>query len=192
MPPLVHVKPLNRWDNSSIRPGPVGSVGDVMLQTRLRSSNPDLPIRWDKTFKGQNASLYGSSLSDGGHRSYNTGAIGNRVINRNWAFGRRFITKCGWYVQDLRAPDKRVEPYMGALPQYEWRNKIAEVQNAKRTGNLFEYQGAWVNDGSPLRGGMYPRVTNVEGGILVPNNNPMLSQVQQPVQKTVTVGRINR
>lgn len=107
MAALVHVKPLNRWDFDSIRPGPVGSVGEVNVQTKLRTSMPSMPIRWDKTYSGQNGALYGSSITDGSHRSFNTGAIGNRVVDRNWAFGRRFITKVGWYHQDLRAPDKR-------------------------------------------------------------------------------------
>ena len=29
---------LNRWDKDSIRPGPVGSVGDVNVQVKLKKS----------------------------------------------------------------------------------------------------------------------------------------------------------
>lgn len=81
---------------------------------------------------------------------------------------------------------------MGAQPQYSWRNKIAEVKNAGSTGNLFQYSGVVANPQDQLRGGAFPSVTNVEGGLVQPNLQPMLSQVQQPVRKGVVTGRMNR
>lgn len=186
---LANVKPLNRWDYSSIQPGAVGSVGDVNLTPRLKSSLPG-DFRWESCYDGEKESLFGSSITDGQQKSFNTGAIGNRVIDRTWAGGRQFQTGHGWYYQDLRVPDKRIEPVMGTLPQYDWRNKIAAVNNAGKTGNLFQYNGAFTPPNGPLRGGLYPSVTAVEVG--VPNFAPMMSFTPLPPQKAVVAGRIMR
>ncbi len=162
------IKPLNRWDHSSIRPGPVGSVGDVLITERLKSSLPG-DFRWASYLHGNNESLYGSSVTDGQHKSFNSGAIGNKTIDTNWGGRRRFETEHGWRFQDMRAPDKSVEPMMGALPQYSWRNKLATVNSARQTGNLFPIpaDGQGLVDGPAnglTRGGAYPRVTDVQGG----------------------------
>lgn len=55
---------------------------------------------------------------------------------------------------------------MGALPQYSWRNRIATVNNARTTGDLFPIprNGAGLIDAPQnglTRGGAYPRVTDV-------------------------------
>ncbi len=162
------IRPLNRWDYSSIRPGPVGSVGDCLITERLKSSLPG-DFRWAPYLYGQNESLYGSSISDGSHKSFNSGAGSLKTIDTNWGGRRRFETRHGWYMQDIRAPDKRVEPMVGALPQYTWRNRIATVNNAQTTGNLFpipaDGQGLVDAPANGLaRGGQFPRVTDVQGG----------------------------
>ena len=41
---------LNTWNNKYIAPGPVSSVGDVLLGVRLKHSAPNLPLRWDPKF----------------------------------------------------------------------------------------------------------------------------------------------
>ncbi len=49
--------------------------------------------------------------------------------------------------------------------RYTWRNKLARIENQKRTGNLFAFKGPLVsNPDGPMRGGMYPRITDIAGG----------------------------
>src|SRR5689334_12063841 len=107
------VHPHSRWDHASIRPGPVGSVGDVLLTPRLKSSLPG-NFNWDAEYYGPNEPLYGSSISDGLYESYNSGGGPARTLDTVWYPRRQFKTSHGWYIQDLRAPDKRVEPIMGS------------------------------------------------------------------------------
>lgn len=56
---------INRWNNSFIQPGSVGSVGDVHVTPRLKHSCPELPIRWSRTYSGEGALQAGSNVQDG-------------------------------------------------------------------------------------------------------------------------------
>jgi len=159
------IKPLNRWDYSSIRPGSVGSVGDCLITERLKSSLPG-DFRWDPNTFGNNESDYGSSVQDGSKQSFNSGGGPARTLDTNWGGRRRFETSHGWRYQDLRVPDKRIEPVLGAMPQYSWHNRIATVNNARTTGNLFTVPRGGVLEGPSgvTRGGNFPLVTAVVGG----------------------------
>lgn len=117
--------------------GPVGSVGDVNLNVRLKHSMPDLDIRYDPTFSGKNAPDYGSSVTDGQNKSFFTHGMGNRVMNGNWGGSRDFKVSNGWKYQDLRVPDRRMEPITGNIPSYMWNNQVATVYEARRTGENF-------------------------------------------------------
>jgi hypothetical protein len=165
---LEATKPLNRWDYSSIRPGNVGSVGDCLITPRLKSSLPG-DFQWDREYYGKNEALYGSSTNNGTKLSFNSGGGPARTKDSNWGGRRSFKISHGWIYQDMRAPDKRVEPQMGALPQYSWRNKIAEVNHARTTGNLFPIPaGGLIRSSGQTRGGQYPRVTDVVSGDTTP------------------------
>jgi hypothetical protein len=63
----------------------------------------------------------------------------------------------------MRVPDRRVEPITGSLPQYDWRNKLAQVTMATTTGDLFPIppQGLISAPQGPSRGGQFPRVTDI-------------------------------
>lgn len=215
------LRPYNRWDHASIRPGPVGSVGDVLLTPRLKSSLPG-NFNWDAEYYGKKEALIGSSVSDGFYRGFNSGGGPAKTLDSNWGGRRRFKTSHGWYYQDIRAPDKRVEPEMGALPQYQWRNRIATINRAKTTGNLFTpLPTVGPPAGGLTRGGAYPVVTDVTGGaneagfspndtvnagppLLQPNFHPHLSSftssnsIREQVDsnrregKAGTLGRIHR
>ena len=157
------LKSLNRWDYSSIRPGPVGSVGDALITPRLKSSLPG-DFRWETDYYGNNESLYGSSITDGAKQSYNSGGGPARTLDTNWGSRRRFKTRYGYIFQNIHPPDKRVEPEVGELPQYSWRNKVARVDNLQKTGDLFKRTSGLVgNPNGPTRGGQFPRVTDVVG-----------------------------
>lgn len=159
------IKPLNRWDHDSIRPGPVGSIGGVNPVPRLKSTFPG-DFRWDEEFHGENEPRHGSNVTDGSFTNYNTGGGPSRVIDSNWGGRRRFETSHGWRYQDIRVPDRRIEPVLGQLPKYSWYNKIATVNNARNTGKLFSIPAGGIMGGANgvTRGGMYPRVTDVVGG----------------------------
>lgn len=66
---------------------------------------------------------------------------------------------------------------MGETPDYSWRNKLATVYNAKRTGNLFlPLPGGYVPaPGEIDRGSITPQVTGLEPGT-VPTNSTVVRQ----------------
>lgn len=156
-------RPLNRWDHDSIRPGPVGSVGDVHLTPRFKQSAPDLPMRFDPVFAFQNEVALGSNVTDGQHRNYDSGGGPARTRDTNWG-NKKFKTRHGWIMQDLRAPDTLHEPETGELPHYDWNNRIATAYNARRTGNQFLPlpHGYGPGPGDVPRGGQVPRIVATE------------------------------
>lgn len=183
------IRPLNRWDYDCIRPGIVGSVGDVLVSQRLKASAPG-DFRWRPEYNGKHESLYGSAITNGTHLSYNSGGGPARCIDSNWGGRRSFRINHGWYYQDLRAPDKRIEPVVGETPQYSWRNKIATVNRAKTTGDLFPIPaGGLISPptGNLTRGGNYPRVTDVVSADTTPGfgelNNGDFAASQLPNYK---------
>lgn len=175
---IDEIRPLNRWDYSRIQPGAVGSVGDVNLTPRLKHSAPDLPLRFQKEFAGKNSIFLGSNVCDGQHVGYDSGGGPARTVDSNWGGRRRFKTRHGYIMQDLRAPDNMVEPYVGSTPGYSWRNKLAKTVEAKRTGfNFLPLPGAYFPESHQVvRGGNFPYTTDIEPGTL-----SMGSVVGQPV-----------
>ena len=166
MTTITQYKRLNQWDNSSIRPGPVGSVGDTLGQVRLKHSFPNQGIRLDEQTKGNKQNRLGSNVSDGNHKSFSSGGRGDPYVSSSpWTGYRGAEVSHGLIFQDLRAPDKLHQPRVGALPQYSWDNRIATVYNAKRTGNLFlPLPGPYIlAPGEVPRGGQTPVLTDVQG-----------------------------
>lgn len=162
---IVAPRPLHAFDNDSIRPGPVGSVGDVLGFIQLKHSMPDLPIRTDKL-----SDTDGSNVQDGDKDSFTSKGGPARVNDSNWQSGRQFKTSHGWVIEDLRAEDRLHEPYLGSGPQYSWRNTIATTYAARRTGNLFLPLPGGYNPspGEVERGQVVPEITNIEDGELLP------------------------
>lgn len=204
---------IRKYKNTElIHPGPVGSIGDPLISSRLKSSLAG-NFNWDAEYYGQREPLFGSSISDGTRVSFNSGGGPARVNDSNWNGSRSFNTNHGYYYQDMVAPDKLVMPEQSSLPQYQWRNKIAEVRDAKRTGTLFlPLPQIDAPEGVP-RGGAVPRVTDVAGENTIPgydetpfqpNFHPHLSTnynesqvflgTNQRMRMTsgITTGRINR
>jgi hypothetical protein len=155
-------KKYNETDFQTIRPGPVGSVGDVLGMIRFKHSFPNQGLRFDPSYIGNKQNRLGSNVSDGNHKSFTTGGRGDPfVIDEPWNGHRHQKVKHGTIIQDLRAPDKLHQPYLGSLPQLSWQNQIATVYNAKRTGNMFlplpgPYQ---LSPGEVPRGGATPVIT---------------------------------
>jgi len=59
----------------------------------------------------------------------------------------------------------RIEPVMGSLPRYAWRNQVATINNAARTGEKFATLpgGYSPKPGGVPRGGNVPGVVAGEG-----------------------------
>lgn len=163
MEPIVNTRQLN--NHQRIAPGRVGSLGVTNQTFRLKHSAPDMPLRNDPNFSGYKSLRLGSNVQDGATLSYDSGGGPARTYDSNWNSGRSFKVANGWYYQDLRAPDTRIEPLMGSTGRYDWYNRVANVYESKRTGDLFlplpgPYQ---IAPGEVPRGGMTPRVTAEEG-----------------------------
>lgn len=181
MEPLVTNKSYHRWADSVMSPGIVGSVGDVLVTPFLKTSTIQLPRRVDPTFADHNACLLGSNISDGDLPSYTTGATNPRTYDSAWGGNRSFRDVKGWVFQDLRVPDKMVEPFVSSLGDYSWRNKVAKVNEAFRTGyNFAPVPGEYSSNGVP-RGGQIPRATEfVMDDTLYKENSFMPTLMQKP------------
>ncbi len=174
MEPLIERR--QRYNHCRVAPGAVGSVGDVLGSVRLKHSAPDLPIRWEKEFHGQKEKKLGANISDGDHEGYTSGGLGARVMDSNWQSGRGFRTADGWKIQDYRAADKLVEPYVGSTFDFSWRNRVATTYELKRPGDLFLHMpgGYAPHQGETSRGASV-RITAVEPGDLVPEQTVRMS-----------------
>lgn len=163
---IDEIRPLNRWDHARIQPGAVGSVGDVNLAPRLKQSSPDMPLRYDRHFSGKNEVFLGSNVTDGQHINYDSGGAGARTIDSNWGGRRHFKVRHGYIFQDMREPDTSSQPFVAATPQYKWKNQVATVYQAKRTGDQFlPLPGGYLPEPHQvLRGGTFPRTTDVDPG----------------------------
>jgi hypothetical protein len=173
---FVSKRPKQYRDNLFIQPGVVGSVGDVLGQVRYKHSAPDLPLRFDPHFAGKNEIFLGANVSDGQKVGYCSGGGPARLLDSNWESARSFRKCEGWLIQDLRAPDDRVEPFVGSTFDYSWRNKIATVYEAKRTGeNFLPLPGGYqLEPGEQARGGSGPRVTDITPGELTPGGESVV------------------
>ena len=158
----VYEKSQNNW---TIRPGPVGSVGDANLQVRLRGNMPDSKIRYDKEFSGVQEKYYGSTVQDG---DYGSGTA--RVIDRKFGSRPGHKTSVGWRFQDIIPTDRKSETTMQSLGRYKWDNQQATVIRAKVSGEKF-LPTSGVYDRSLLqttqslaRGNQVPRTVLTESG----------------------------
>lgn len=165
MTTLVHKKRLNVME--SARPGMQASVGDTLITPQLAVSTPGMPVRNDKIFYDRPSN--GSLMTP---QPY--------VMDSNWNMGRSENVAYGLIQQDLRAPDRLHEPINIGVPQYSWRNKIATVYEAKRSGFKFlPLPGPYkLAAGEMVRGGQVARTTDVEG----------LYKVVQSQQESPSVG----
>lgn len=158
---LTARKPLNRWANDRIQPGSVGSVGDANMRVRYKQNMPDAEMRFEPGTSGKALSRLGSILTDG---DMNDGDM-TRVNDDFFGGERNDRVANGWRFQDLRIPDTEMEPIQGGTPQYSWRNRIATVFDAKRTGEGFlPLPGPFqLGPGQTARGGSMPRTVAIQG-----------------------------
>ena len=149
----------NHW---TISPGPVGSVGDVNMQVRLKHNMPDAPLRFEKEFSGKNLKYLGSNVQDG---SFGSGAPA-RTIQRKMGIRNAEKTDIGWRKQDIIPVDRTTQPKFAPLGPYTWNNQRAQVFRAKISGQAFlpvppPYDKTQVGI---TRGNQVPRVVLTESG----------------------------
>lgn len=157
-----------------IAPGKVGSVGDVIPSVRFRQSAPDMAMRYDKNFSGASEQLHGSNVQDGFSYSFTSGGGPSRTIDSRLE-RKSFKTNHGWMYQDLRAPDKTLEPIMGSTGRYSWYNKLGTVYQAKVTGNSFLPLPGNYGTTSITRGNQIPRILAVDRPT-VPSLDPKIEE----------------
>jgi len=152
----------NPFNHEWIRPGQVGSVGDVLGQVRVRQSEPNMPFKYDKIFSGADEPFRGANIQDGYIGSWTSQGMAAKVLDSNWEANRSFKTAVGWVHQDISAPDKMVTPVYQAQPSYSWVNRQAEVKKALVSGqNFLPLPGGYQpGPGDIPRGGQVPRVTD--------------------------------
>lgn len=167
MDPYIEDYPYQRWSDSFIWPGPVGSVGDVNITPKLKTSCIELPRRVEKAFAGNRMCHAGTMVQDGDEMNYYH-ALGPRLIDSNWNSGRRRRIQNGWTKVDLQQPDMLTEPFVSQLGDYSWRNKVARVFAPQPD---VQPPGEYGSSGIP-RGGVVPRIIDFaqEDDIYLQNN----------------------
>lgn len=156
---LIETPQLNRWNKGSIRPGPVGSVGDALTAVRIQQSDPDMPVKFDKTFSGSNAPKRGSNVQDGSYASYSTGGYNSEVVTRK----RQKKSNIGTFMQQLSGNDRTFDAVMIPQPRQGFQTQAEAILH--RQGDKFQILpgGYGPEPGQLLRGGQVPRVVYNEG-----------------------------
>lgn len=155
---------LNRWDKDSIRPGPVGSVGDVNLQVKLKKSANYLPDRYQKEFSGKNEVWSGSNVSDGQWTGFTSGGRGAITVSTPLQYRSGFKTPVGYMFEDIVAPDRSLMAKMVPLGRYSWDEEKAKIYKAKNTGEQFLPLPDGYNKTSLPRGSQYPHIVANSSG----------------------------
>ena len=128
--------PLNLWNKSSIRPGPVGSVGETNIQVRLKQSAPDLAPRYDDIFSKSNEKYFGSNVTDGQYANFTSGGGGAITLQKRMGHRQGFKTALGWIHEDLRPTDRARMTIMNGVDTV-FNEQKATLQRAKTTGDMF-------------------------------------------------------
>lgn len=164
----IQHRPINRWDKDSIRPGPVGSVGDVNLQVKLRNSAPYLPQRYLRAFSGKNEVYSGSNISDGYWRGFTSGGGPALTVIENMPYRESFKTPVGYLFENIVPVDRSRVAKEVPLGRYDWESQKARIYKAKTSGDQFlPLPTAFVKDGLP-RGSRYPIIVAESTGLGVP------------------------
>lgn len=148
--------PLNKWDKKSIRPGPVGSVGDVLTSIRIKQSSPDMPFAYDIKFNPDNDMLRGSNVQDGRWYSFSDHGFGAEVKRKKL---NNFKHTVGWREQNIIPEDRTTQPKLLDQPRQGWKTQVSEI--LQRQGDMFTtLPGGYKPQGETPRGSQYPTKQN--------------------------------
>lgn len=165
---LTEAYPLNRWDKDSIRPGPVGSVGDVNLQVKLKKSAPYLPNRYDARWSGGKEVWSGSNVSDGMWTGYTSGGRGAVTLTSPMGYRQGFKTAVGWIKEDLVPADRSRIVKTVPLGKYDWESETARIYKSKVTGEQFLPLPMGYEKTSLPRGSQIPIIVAESSGLGIP------------------------
>lgn len=156
-----------------ISPGVVGSVGDVLTQTRLTHTGPELPLRFQYT--PDRIKHMGSNVQNGDMNNYEGNGV-YKMHENQWGGRRDFKTAIGWRHQDLRAPDKRYEPAQ-SFSFSAFDNLQHKVFESRRTGDKFLPLPHGYSPGENMqpRGGSTPNIVAIAGGNETPQPNSVVT-----------------
>jgi len=136
------------------------------MATRMRTSNAAMfPVMFQNG--GRQESRLGTDISDGDAiDQVNGGGLPARSIDRwtNPALNNT-MADLGDRWQDLRQSSRYVEPIVVGQNQYDFKNLVAQVEQAKLTGNRFlPLPGGYEGTNVQTRGGLFPSVVSSEAG----------------------------
>lgn len=181
-PLVANIKlPLNEWDKRSIRPGPVGSVGDVLTSVRIKQSMPDMPFAYDKKFGPSTDILRGSNVQDGQWFSFSDHGYNAQVKKRKLNKAGSFKADVGWMHQDIVPVDRRTEPMLLDQPAQGFKTQVASI--LARQGDMFQTLpgGYGPQPGAILRGNQYPvNQSGISSTEPVPQTAQVLKSVVEP------------
>lgn len=149
---------MNKWDKNSIRPGPVGGVGDTLTCVRIKQSYPDADFAWNKKFNPKTSMLRGSNVQDGRWASFSDRGYNAKVQKKNWNKNGSFRTATGFVFQNLIPEPRKMEPKLLDQPSQGWKNQAAEI--LQRRGDMFESLPIGYGAIETPRGGQFPRRIN--------------------------------
>lgn len=184
--------PLNKWNKSYISPGLVGSVGDVLISTKLKQSAPDMEPRYEYWNTGLNTIFYGSNVQDGYSESFTSNGMGSKTVSRPIYRYTGYKTNVGWRHQDIVPTDNYREAKQAALPQFGWKSQVASILRTKHTGEMFTPLPGGYGPSSQTRGTQHPTVVSrsatgsdvVESVVVSPATGPAYSE-EQDVKRVV-------
>jgi len=166
----TNVRGLNRWDKDSIRPGPVGSVGDVNMQVKLKKSANYLPNRYDKIWSGSNEVWSGSNISDGQWTGYTSGGRGAFTVSQPLGYREGFKTAVGVVIENVIPVDRSRIAKTVPLGKYDWESQTARIYKSKVTGEQFLPLPDGYNKTALPRGSQFPIIVaeSIGTGVALP------------------------
>lgn len=184
--------PLNQWDKKSIRPGPVGSVGDVLTSVRIKQSMPDMPFAYDKKFGPSTDILRGSNVQDGQWFSFSDHGYNAQVKRRKLNKASSFKVDVGWIHQDIVPVERNTEPMLLDQPQQGFKTQVASI--LQKQGEMFKSLpgGYGPRPGDILRGNQYPVTQSgytsqpVAATEPIPVTSQLMKSVVEPVVETTS------
>lgn len=171
---------INRWDKESIRPGPVGSVGDVNLQVKLKKSSNDQPDRYQKAFSGSNEVWSGSNISDGQEKGFTSGGRGAVTILAPLPARDSFKTSVGWVIENVVPVDRSRVVQTVPLGRYDWEATQAQLYKVRPIGEQFLPLPMGYTRTTLPRGSQYPLITETLSGQGIPLP-PTVVKITDPI-----------
>lgn len=191
---FVQRKSVNQWMNDYISPGPVGPVGDVLVNEKLKKSHPDLPPRYTfNSLKGR-----GIGLQDGTWYNYHNYGLAAQVERQTYYDQSTETVDHGVSHQDVRLQDLKADTRVLAAPQFGWKNQEATMLNARVTGEQFlplpmGYQPEGIRRGPQPRTNTLVDNTEVLGPIQpVPKLRTLVGNYTNPDDVQVAQENIQR